>query len=46
LRQSFVLTKRGADNVLAQDFARYMQSAPARAILARYGFTLPGAADH
>ena len=46
LQQSFVLTKRGADNVLAQDFARYMQSAPARDILARYGFTLPGAADH
>ena len=46
LLQSFVLTKRGADNALAQDFARYMQSAPARAVLARYGFTLPGAADH
>ena len=46
LLQSFVLTKRGADNALAQDFARYMQSAATRAILARYGFTLPGAADH
>ena len=46
LQQSFVLTKRGADNALAQDFARYMQSAAARGILARYGFTLPGAADH
>ena len=46
LQQSFVLTKRGADNALAQDFARYMQSAAARAILARYGFTLPGGADH
>jgi molybdate transport system substrate-binding protein len=46
LQQSFVLTKRGAANPLAQDFARYMQSAPARAILARYGFTLPSAANH
>jgi len=46
LQQSFVLTKRGADNALARDFAGYMQSAAARVILARYGFTLPGAADH
>ena len=46
LQQSFVLTRRGAGSALAQDFARYMQSAPARAILARYGFTLPGATDH
>ena len=43
LQQSFVLTKRGADNALAQDFAHFMQSAQARSILARYGFTLPGA---
>lgn len=46
LKQSFVLTRRGAGNALAQDFARYIQSTQARAILARYGFTLPGAAEH
>ncbi|MGH8159586.1 MAG: molybdate ABC transporter substrate-binding protein [Rhodanobacter sp.] len=46
LLQSFVLTKRGAGSALAQDFAHYMQSAQARSILARYGFTLPDAADH
>jgi molybdate transport system substrate-binding protein len=41
LQQSFVLTRRGADNAVAQDFARFVQSAPARAILAGYGFSLP-----
>lgn len=41
LQQSFVLTQRGAGNALAQDFARYVQSAPARAILTHYGFSLP-----
>ena len=44
LRQSFVLTKRGAGNALAVDFARYVQQPPARAILARYGFSLPDGA--
>lgn len=46
LRQSFVLTRRGADSALAKDFASYIQQAPARAILARYGFSLPDGADH
>ena len=46
LRQSFVLTRRGVGNTLAEDFARYVQQAPARAILARYGFSLPDGADH
>jgi molybdate transport system substrate-binding protein len=41
LVQSFVLTKRGAGSDLAQDFARYVQSPPARAILARFGFSPP-----
>jgi len=41
LLQSFVLTKRGAANDLARDFARYVQSPPARAILAHYGFSPP-----
>ncbi|HET6552699.1 MAG TPA: molybdate ABC transporter substrate-binding protein [Dyella sp.] len=43
LKQSFVLTQRGAGNALAKDFASYVQSPPARAILAGYGFSLPGA---
>jgi molybdate transport system substrate-binding protein len=41
LLQSFVLTKRGGDNDLARDFARYVQTPPARAILARFGFSPP-----
>jgi len=43
LLQSFVLTKHGADNDLAQDFERYVQTPPARAVLARYGFNPPPA---
>ena len=46
LKQSFVITRRGAGNALAQDFARYVQSAPAKAILSRYGFELPADAAH
>jgi molybdate transport system substrate-binding protein len=41
LVQSFVLTKRGAGNDLARDFVRYVQSPPARAILAHFGFSPP-----
>lgn len=41
LLQSFVLTKKGAGNGLARDFERYVQSPPARAILARFGFSPP-----
>ena len=43
LQQSFVVTRRGAGNALAQDFARYVQGPQARAILAGYGFSLPAA---
>lgn len=46
LKQSFVITQRGAGNALAQDFARYVQSAPAKAILSRYGFNLPEDGAH
>lgn len=46
LKQSFVITQRGANNALAQDFARYVQGAPAKAILSRYGFNLPDDAAH
>jgi molybdate transport system substrate-binding protein len=42
LVQSFVLTKGGAGNDLAQDFARYAQSPAARAILGHFGFNPPG----
>ncbi|MBB6185009.1 molybdate ABC transporter substrate-binding protein [Oleiagrimonas soli] len=44
LRQSFVVTRHGADNALAHDFAHYARSAPARALFARYGFGLPAKA--
>jgi molybdate transport system substrate-binding protein len=46
LVQSFVLTKQGAGNDLAQDFERYVQHAPARATLARYGFSRPASDAH
>ncbi|AIF48621.1 molybdate ABC transporter substrate-binding protein [Dyella japonica] len=41
LKQSFVITRRGASNALAQDFARYVQGEQAKAILSHYGFNLP-----
>lgn len=46
LVQSFVLTKQGAGNDLAQDFERYVQQAPARATLSHYGFSRPPADAH
>jgi len=42
LEQGFVITKHAADNALAKTFADYVTSAPARAIMVRYGFALPG----
>jgi molybdate transport system substrate-binding protein len=42
LEQGFIITKRAADNVLAKQFADYMGSRPARAVMTRYGFVLPG----
>ncbi len=42
LEQGFIVTKRAADNPLAQAFARFMVSGEARAIMTRYGFVLPG----
>jgi molybdate transport system substrate-binding protein len=44
LLQSFVVTRRGAGNTLAHDFAQYVQGAEARGVLSRYGFSLPSAA--
>lgn len=42
LEQGFVITKRAEANVLAKRFADYMGSKPARAVMSRYGFVLPG----
>lgn len=42
LEQGFVITKRAAGNVLAKKFADYMAAKPARAIMTKYGFVLPG----
>ena len=44
LEQGFIITKRAAGNVLAQRFADYMGSNPARAVMRKYGFVLPGEA--
>lgn len=41
LQQGYAITRRAADNPLASDFARYMESPPARAVLRRHGFTHP-----
>ena len=41
LEQGFIVTRRGADNPLAQEFARFMAGKQARAIMTRYGFALP-----
>jgi molybdate transport system substrate-binding protein len=42
LEQGYAITRRAADNPLAAAFAEYMDSEPARVILRRYGFVLPG----
>jgi molybdate transport system substrate-binding protein len=42
LEQGFVITKRASGNALAKRFADYMKTKPARAIMTRYGFVLPG----
>ena len=42
LEQGFILTKRAANNALAHQFADYLRSPAARAVLHRYGFNLPG----
>ncbi|MEY4752462.1 MAG: hypothetical protein RJA44_137 [Pseudomonadota bacterium] len=44
LEQGFIITRRAAGNALARRFADHVGSPPARAVLGRYGFTLPGAA--
>ena len=44
LEQGFIVTRRAADNPLAQAFARFMADKEARAVMTRYGFGLPGEA--
>lgn len=43
LEQGFIVTKRAENNQLAHDFAAYMSSPAARAVMTRYGFALPEA---
>ena len=45
LEQGFIITRRAAANPLAQAFASFMASRAARAVMARYGFVLPGDAE-
>lgn len=42
LEQGYIITKQGAAKLLAKQFADYMGSKPARSIMTRYGFVLPG----
>jgi len=44
LEQGFIVTRRAAGNALAKRFADYMDSKPARAVMRKYGFVLPGEA--
>jgi molybdate transport system substrate-binding protein len=44
LEQGFIITRRAAANPLVQAFASFMVSREARAVMARYGFVLPGEA--
>ncbi|HEU0234758.1 MAG TPA: molybdate ABC transporter substrate-binding protein [Gallionella sp.] len=41
LEQGFIVTRRAANNPLAQVFANFMASKEARAVMTRYGFGLP-----
>lgn len=42
LEQGYIITKRGAGNPLAKEFADYMASEQARTVMGKYGFVLPG----
>lgn len=44
LEQGFIITKRAEGSALAKRFAAYMESKPARAVMVKYGFVLPGEA--
>lgn len=45
LEQGFIITKRAEGSALAKRFADYMGSKPARAVMTKYGFVLPGEAS-
>ena len=45
LEQGFIITKRAEGNSLASRFSKYMSSDPARLIMKKYGFMLPGGND-
>lgn len=42
LEQGYIITKRGTNKPLAKQFAEYMGSKQARAVMTKYGFVLPG----
>lgn len=42
LEQGFIITKRAEKNPVAKRFADYISSKPARAVMMKYGFVLPG----
>jgi molybdate transport system substrate-binding protein len=42
LEQGYIITRRGSTKPLARKFADYMGTKPARAVMTRYGFVLPG----
>lgn len=42
LEQGYIITKPGADKPLAKQFADFIGSKPARGIMTKYGFVLPG----
>ena len=44
LEQGYIVTRRAADNPLAQAFARFIAGKEAGTIMIRYGFVLPGEA--
>lgn len=42
LEQGYVILARARDNALAKSFAEYINTEPARKVMRRYGFVLPG----
>lgn len=42
LEQGYVILARARDNALAKSFAEYVNAEPARKVMRRYGFVLPG----
>lgn len=42
LEQGFIITKMGANKIIAKQFADYMGSKQVRSIMTKYGFVLPG----